>query len=442
MRLFFWKFIARCLYRLRIRILTSRFPNRIGHLVLEPVCFVKENVLGLRKRALGIFPVPRGTEANTALVEMLKRCKRHGLWVATSPRWCRWAMRLAEADERLRIDLSRYSVGREKPAGFYEIERHWHRSASKPILRLTESERKRGREGLEKMGIPTGAWFVCFHCRSSGFSTKDDRIQDHRNAPLKSYFAAMKAVADAGGWVIRMGDGSSEPLPKMEGVIDYACSDFRSPFLDIFLCASCHLFIGNTSGLIFVAESFGVPSATTNLTPFANYPNSGTIGIMKGVYSESLGRELTFAEIMGSEVASYRLAHDYQLADLRVIDNTEEEIRELTLEALAWAHGSPYARTEEDQKLQARAFELLHPEQYAYGTDGQFGRDFLRSHRVFLSGSAEGVEDFNRSLMETKKKNQANVLAVLERKEARIKKLRKRVRELEQRVEELEKQGQ
>ena len=48
-------------------------------------------------------------------------------------------------------------------------------------------------------------------------------------------------------------------------MIDYACSDLRSDWMDIFLCAQCRFFIGCQSGLSAVPSVFGVPVVMTDL---------------------------------------------------------------------------------------------------------------------------------------------------------------------------------
>ena len=435
----FWKILEFLCFHARIRFLISRFPDRIGHLAMEPVCYAKEYSLGLREGIRGIFALSNDEAANPAFVEVLKRLREHGLIVTTNPIVHHLAKRLATI-ERVTIDASIYSVAQRETASFYEIERQWFESGRGPVLHLSDEEERRGRDALAAMGIPGDAWFVCVHCRSAGFSKGDDRFHDYRNSPIESFVPAMEAIVEAGGWVIRMGDSSMPPLPEMKQVIDYATSDCKTPFLDIYFCATCRFFLGNTSGLILVANGFGVPVAWTNLAPLSAYPSPGSIGIPKRIFSEALDRELTLVEVMGTEAADYRMSYDYELAGLRVIDNTGEEIRDLTLEALARAEQKPIEQTEEDERLQARALELLRPGHYSFGTNGRFGRDFLRRHSQLLDGTDEDAENYKVQFMETKKKNEVNALALIARKDAKIKELRGRIRELEGRVKELEKE--
>ena len=81
---------------------------------------------------------------------------------------------------------------------------------------------------------------------------------------MEDYFSSVKAITDAGGIVIRLGDKSMKKLPKMEGVIDYAHSPHKSQSMDIFLAANCRFVIGTTSGLTTVCLGFDTPMVLVN----------------------------------------------------------------------------------------------------------------------------------------------------------------------------------
>ena len=76
---------AMLLWPLRIRILALTHPERIGHLCLEPDCYAKEGLLGLRRRFFGIFLIPKAVAANKVLLAMWAK----KLTIVTSSFWCR-----------------------------------------------------------------------------------------------------------------------------------------------------------------------------------------------------------------------------------------------------------------------------------------------------------------------------------------------------------------
>jgi putative glycosyltransferase (TIGR04372 family) len=94
-----------------------------------------------------------------------------------------------------------------------------------------------------------------------------------------------------------MGGPNSPKFPKMNGLIDYARSPFKSEVLDLHLIRHARYFVGTTSGLSNVAVSFGVPSALVNcVTVDAQLWGDRVRFALKPVIDRS-GRMLTQREI-------------------------------------------------------------------------------------------------------------------------------------------------
>ena len=156
---------------------------------------------------------------------------------------------------------------------YRNVQKKWDYERRPPVLVLTQADEDFGSAMLRSMGIPRNSWFVCLHVREFGFKDdSNDPFTATRNSDISNYIPAIKKIIEAGGYVIRMGDSTMKPLPNMEGVIDYALSKYKSERFDIFLCAKCKFFAGTSSGLRFVASSFGVPCLITNLSPPALMP--------------------------------------------------------------------------------------------------------------------------------------------------------------------------
>src|SRR5262245_10809115 len=187
--------------------------ERIGHLAFEPDAFIKEGLLGLRPRYRGILCVPDSTVANPTLARYWKPY----FLTLFSPRLCRLVSGLSTRIGRV-YDVTLYGNTVNLTAGYAAIQRQWQ--GRPPLLRLTDEDRRRGWECLLAFGVPTNAWFVCFHTREAGYATHDDDLHAYRNSDISNYLAAVRSIVDRGGWCIRMGDGSMKPLPPMERVID------------------------------------------------------------------------------------------------------------------------------------------------------------------------------------------------------------------------------
>src|SRR5262249_4565855 len=112
----------------------------------------------------------------------------------------------------------------------------WAQAKRGPLLALDPMMMKTGRATLGALGISPDRWYAGLHVRASSFyGESKSGISDHRNSRLSDYLPAVRDIVDRGGIVVRLGDGTMEPMPKMDGVIDYAHSEWKSPAMDLFL---------------------------------------------------------------------------------------------------------------------------------------------------------------------------------------------------------------
>jgi putative glycosyltransferase (TIGR04372 family) len=265
-------------------------------------------------------------------------------------------------------------------AEYINIQRQYF--GREPILFLTEFDLERGKRCLKEFGVPTGAWFVCLHCRQDGYV--DGEYQSYRNADINSFIPAIEAIIQRGGWVILMGDAKSMKLPPMEGVIDYAHGNDKSDWMDIFLCAGCKFFLGTSSGLSAVAHVFGVPVVSTNAAPLSMLDGyrSGDLSIQKLIWSNEYKRLLKFRDIFYSNISNFRFDNLYYEANVKVVDNDSEEIKQVVLEMMDCIDGKCIYSVE-DEQLQKKFKSMMRPVHYSFGTISRVGRDFLRKY-IFL----------------------------------------------------------
>jgi len=114
-----------------------------------------------------------------------------------------------------------------------EVQLRWEAEGRGPLLELTADHRERGYRRLRELGVPEDAWFVRLHVRES----QKDNLRDVRNSDITTYRLAVEAIAQRGGWVIRMGDRTMRPLPAWPNAVDYAYSGRREDWMDVFLWA-------------------------------------------------------------------------------------------------------------------------------------------------------------------------------------------------------------
>jgi len=362
---------------LNVRFLPVR-TDRIGHLAIDPDCYVKEGLLGMRAPHRTILCAPDGVAANA----WLARAWGQYMWVVRS-RWLCLALKPLSMQPRLQADVSRYSVAIGRTGDFVEIQKRW--GTRPPLLRLSARDVRAGRERLHALGLPDGAWFVSVHVREGGYSPADEHVHSFRNASIGSYALAIAEIGRRGGWCLRVGDASMRAIGKpMPRLLDYARSPYRADWMDIFLFSHCRFLLGTSSGPAFACAVLGTPLATANMLPLSVVLPFGAadIGIPK-LLRRPDGSLLTFAEAFASPVANFRFAEEFRRAGLEIVDNTPEDVLDLAVEQLDRLDGT-LTYGPEDERLQARFKSLMRPGHYTFGSQSRVGRAFLRKYAHLL----------------------------------------------------------
>jgi len=242
--------------------------------------------------------------------------------------------------------LSEQLSGFELKSGFsmfYEAwnlaEVHWQKEKRPPLLELEPADAARGWEALARLGMSPNDWFVGLHVREyDRHAPNHVSLRAAPNSDIQSYLPAVKSITDRGGWVIRMGDSSMSGLPPMDRVIDYANSDLKSDWMDVFLWASCRFFIGTSSGPLTVPATFGVPVLYTNSCGLGFCAALGRSLVMPKLFkSRAENRLLRFSEVLERPIGwSNRIPED---SDVELRDNSPDEIEAATDEMFALLAG-------------------------------------------------------------------------------------------------------
>ena len=351
--------------------------EHIGHLAVEPDTLLKEAKLGKLSYKRWILIAPTGQVANDHLLSYW----RPWFITVTSPAAC-WLLSIMSKHWLMQADVSRY-VGKFFGAqDVYAVNAQW---GDRPaVLALTEEDEDWGRNKLLELGVPAGSWFVAVHVREGGFLPHNEIIQHHRNAHIENTFLAMQEIVKRGGTCIRMGDPSMTPLPKMPGVIDYAVHPLKSARMDVFLCAQARFFLGCTSGLAFLAATFGVPVAHANMIPVETLGiRHCDLSIPKLLWDTRLERYLSFPEVFEQGHSGYFFSQQYADAGIRVDENSADDILDLVVEMLSRLDGK-HVETEEDSALQAAYKGLFRSGHYSWGATSRICTAYLRHHRGLL----------------------------------------------------------
>ena len=352
--------------------------QRIGHLTAEIDCFLKEQRMGQLPHRHWFVLAPKRRVANGVMLDYWRprvRVLMHPAVCAIVEAATHWGPMVHPIHD--------YVLGLSGSGRYYRVNADWGDRA--PLLALTDEHRAAGEAALRNLGIPEDAWYVCLHAREGGYSQEDERVHSYRNTDVLRLIPTIEYIVSRGGWCVRMGDPSMEPLPRMRGLVDYAHHPLRSPLLDVFLCATCRFFLGNTSGLFLVSTAFGVPSVLANMIPITSMGfGPRDLSIPKLLWSVRKRGYLTFAEVLRSGLANARISAAFRDAGVEPVENTAEDVRDLAAEMLDHIEGRG-AQYEEFASLQKSFARLLRPNHFCYGTRSRIGARFAHKYQDLLT---------------------------------------------------------
>lgn len=355
------------------RLYVNYMPHRIGHLCLETDALLKECILDGHPYSRLVLRDIGASFANPHVV----RYFRDYITITERHPVIEFVDRYGP-HPNLIVETSPYAAAMYSTARAFAVYSRWGRRP--PLFRLTAEDEAALQDYRRCHSLRPADWFVALHGRGPGYNLADDHHHSYRNVDVGTFGQAIAEIVARGGWVIRMGDATMDPIASQPRVIDYARSAEKSAQLDLALAAGCRFFLGSASGLVNLAQMFGRPAVTVNMAPLAGAYTLGLddLAIPQRLQDAS-GRFLPLAEIMTSPVANYRRTGEFTERGLTHVPNTAEEIRAVVLEMLERLEGT-FIETEEDVRRQDGFRALFRPGHYAYGAAGRIGRDFLQKH--------------------------------------------------------------
>mgnify|MGYP001358647502 CR=1 FL=1 len=197
-------------------------------------------------------------------------------------------------------------------------------------------EHETGLKYLKNVGFKDGDKFICLIIRDPDYKRKlypdiDWSYHDYRDSTIENYQLAARNLANKGYWIFRMGKFSKKKFecnhPK---IIDYATSNARSDFLDIWLTANCYFFVTNGTGLDSVADKFEKPLVCVNWLPITH--------IISWSHANYYFKKLRFKGVNKTFSLEEYLEHDYLQTqkyhekNIEYQENSPEEINQAILE--------------------------------------------------------------------------------------------------------------
>lgn len=227
---------------------------------------------------------------------------------------------------------------------------------------FSKNELEKGYSFLKNFGLNKDDKFVCLLVRDNNylkkkFPNKDFSYHDHRNSNIFNYEKACKYLISKGIFIFKMGLFSDKKLKlNKKYYFDYANSNARSDFFDIFLSAYCYFWISTGTGLDASNYVFNKPILYTNRSPIGYLmAKNNSLSLIKHHYDTKLMRNLTLREINNNVLINAATSSDFLEKGINLVENSEEEIFLSTQELYESLTGNfRFIKEREELNLKAR----------------------------------------------------------------------------------------
>ncbi len=351
--------------------------NRIGHLAANTELFLRSlDLQGKKKMKRFFVGIASDQPSNHQLLNMYKR----EFCIIQLPRelYGNRVFMTVSSDYSL---LNWLKVYYDLP---FESNESKVFSFGNPQLSFTPEEIRKGKELLASMGVTS--WYVCIHARDPVYLSDRDSTNrmSFRDCSIDSYLKSAEHITKKGGFVIRMGAKTEKPLKTSNPrIIDYA-NLYRSDFGDVFLTGHCRFFLGSSGGLILLATALGVPAIGCNYIPLGWPPLSkNELYLPKKLLDSRTRRFLTFKQIANTDVLYFYDTGSYERAGLVLVENSPEEILEVTKEMMNRLGGKEIL-TSQDKKNHRQFQEILAACPHHLHPLSRIGSHFLRTNNELL----------------------------------------------------------
>ncbi len=307
---------------LRLFVCNSSF---LGHIALEPDTYLSSNGSRRSKRTFDVWSFgSRAVQANPVLVD---------LWRGVITIWPSWIV-----DRIIRAGEVFPALSLEVIPGDIFGSHLW--DVSGPHLKIPDDMAKRCTALLEDAGIPGEARICCLIVRDDGYWSNDNRFNlsgEPRNRSITEFEEAAQVIADAGFWVVRMGERVRGSLNvDYPRVFDYANSPLQSKEMDVYLLSKCDFAFSSLTGPAAVALAFRRPVYYFDVTLIMQcFHGSRLVSWNPSDFVElSTNRVLELGEVFDRGIAWFRKKGDFTIAGVAIRNSDSQLLAEYAKEAM------------------------------------------------------------------------------------------------------------
>ena len=301
--------------------------HRYGHLALEPEIYLAEREIikatnASSKRAISVWSLgPVAKQSNKYLASKWKQ------ELLVFPSWFVSSLHsVGSVFPVLKLNEPKLSItgsmnGLDKTASH---------------VSFTANEIEEGKKGLVKIGINPDKPYVCLIVRDGGHYKSKGEIEsagyEVLNFDINNFSGVAEALLESGFQVIRMGSGTERPFTgKPEGVIDYALSNNRSEFLDVFIAATCEFAVSTQTGPDAVCMLFRRPVLYVDVTSYSQFFFGSKLATWSPARLQKNGKILNLSEIVNSEIAWFKDPNLFSKNGISQQKSSSNELKELVL---------------------------------------------------------------------------------------------------------------
>ena len=198
---------------------------------------------------------------------------------------------------------------------------------SKPRISFSNNEELLGQKFLDCINFKQNK-YICFFSRTSDYRNEPPSI---RNSSIYSQLKGIENLCKKDFTAIRMSKYDlNNPLnSKNPRIYDYAYSDHKSDFLDIYLLFNCSYMVSTSSGIDLVPKINRKKVLLVNFTdmPTVHHLNYTPIILPKKIINFTSKKNISYKEVFKKNLLNAHITKK-QLNDLGYdyLDNSENEI--------------------------------------------------------------------------------------------------------------------
>lgn len=334
-------------YKIRIFEIETR---AIGHFSASMEIFLCEMDLGIHKKEKGIYLwFPNRIIANNFLFKKWKEILTIVPEFIFYPIY--YFFRYFNLNRYFLIPYRHWTM-HYRPLDFWQaFDKYNTLVRCKPHIIFSEDEVNQGRIFLRNNKINDNEKFVCFFSREP-YYRPHPRLNLHeyslRDSSILDQISAMKYLSKKNYKIFRMGSIVKVKLQENdERIIDYANSDLRSDFLDIFLLTKCQFMVSTNSGIDSVPLLNRKKVLYVNFAQFENLPYFDNtfypLFIPKKFKLLANGSLLSYSEVFKLKLNNILIRKDLQKMGFDWVDNSELEILEAVIEMEKYINEHDYS---------------------------------------------------------------------------------------------------